>query len=139
MAFTNYFRDFLINHVMRGEGTLPATLYFSVWNVAPDFQTGAGGTECSGTGYSRIAVTVNVTNFTQATGGSGRSNNATVIEFTASAGGSDWGNLVAGGVHDAVTAGNLLWGNNLTTSKTVNSGDPVNIPIGDFYAEIPSA
>jgi len=36
--------------------SVPATFYIALWTTTPD-SAGAGGTECSGTGYAREAIT----------------------------------------------------------------------------------
>jgi len=110
---------------------LPAylTLYFALFTVAPG-ETG-GGTEVTGGSYARVAVTCSLTNFagtqsagsTTASSGTGgtTSNNGAITFPTPTA---NWGSVVAIGVFDLVTGGNLINYGTLTTPKTVNNGDP---------------
>lgn len=138
MVWSNYWRDFLIDHIARTDGTLPTTFHFALFTTAPNFLTGLGGTECSGTGYGRIGVARSTANFDASLGGNGATQNTNEIQFSASAN-SDWGTIVAAGVYDAATLGNFLWGANLASSKVVNNGDPVSIPAGDADFSLPNA
>jgi hypothetical protein len=81
-----------------------------------------GGTEVSGSGYTRItAGTISgsgtATTFT----------NAAAIEFAAASGGN-WGTIGWAGIFDASTGGTLLAWAPLTTSRTINDGDVLRIP-----------
>jgi len=114
MSFSNYLEDAVLNHVFgSGSGTYtPAsTLYVALFTSAPS-DTG-GGTEVSGGGYARQTGTF--------TTSSGTASNDSAIEYpTATA---DYGTVVAMGIFDASTSGNLLAYGTLTTSKNVSSGD----------------
>ena len=46
--------------------------------------------------------------------------------------GGDWGTITHIGIHDASTAGNLLWHGSLTVSKTVSDGDTLQFAIGNI-------
>lgn len=105
--------------------TAPATLYFALYTVAPG--VGGGGTEVSGGSYSRASLTNNTTNFPAATSGS-KSNAAAITWPTAAA---SWGVVVAVGVFDAASAGNLLYFATIS-SKTVDANDTVSIPVSNF-------
>ncbi len=60
----------------------------------------------------------------------GQFSNAANVEFPVA--GSSWGTLVAVGVFDALSGGNLIAYGNLTTSKTIDTGDVFRIPAGDL-------
>ncbi|MCI4463680.1 MAG: hypothetical protein JHC30_05885, partial [Caldisericum sp.] len=104
--------------------TPPATVYIALFTVAPT--DAGGGTEVSGGGYARVAVANNSTNFPPATNGQ-KSNGTAIIFPTATA---DWGTIVAVGIYDAATNGNLLFWANLTTARTVQSGDTAQFAVG---------
>jgi hypothetical protein len=105
--------------------TAPATLYFGLYNSAPT--AGGGGQEVAGGSYARATLSNNTTNFPAAT--SGAKSNATAITWpTATAA---WNSVVAVGVFDAATGGNLLYFATIS-SKTVDSNDTVSIPVGNF-------
>ena len=62
----------------------------------------------------------NTTGASSGTGG--QTSNAATITFPAPS--ASWGSIVAIGIFDASTGGNLLLWGPLTTAKTVNNGDP---------------
>jgi len=115
--------DFLLGGV---SFTPPATVYIALFTVAPT--DAGGGTEVSGGGYARVAVTNNTTNFPAASNGT-KSNGSTITFPTATA---DWGTVVAVGIFDAATGGNLLFWANLTTSKTIQNGDTAQFAAGSL-------
>lgn len=118
----NYLSNALLSWVF-GQQSLTSigTLYFALYTSAPT--NAGGGTEVSGGSYARVSVTNNTTNFPNAS--SQQSKNANLIDFgTASA---NWGTIVAVGVFDASTSGNLLYWGPLTVNKTINSGDSFKI------------
>ena len=98
----------------------PTDWYLALYTVAPT-DTG-GGTEVSGTAYVRKAATFTVS-------GNTASNNAAVEWPTA---GGSWGTVVAVGVFDALSGGNLIAYGALTTNKTIDTGDVFRIPSGDL-------
>ncbi|MEK9714091.1 MAG: hypothetical protein VW258_16125 [Thalassolituus sp.] len=114
-GFTDYTEDLVLDWLLTsGTATRPTAWYVALYTVAPT-DTG-GGTEVSGTSYARTAVTFSVSGTSPATAA-----NSAAVEFP-EAGGS-WGTVVAAGIFDASTAGNLLAYANLTASKAVDTGD----------------
>lgn len=114
-GFTDYTEDLVLDWLLTsGTATRPTAWYVALYTVAPT-DTG-GGTEVSGTNYARTAVTFSVSGTSPATAA-----NSAAVEFP-EAGGS-WGTVVAAGIFDASSAGNLLAYANLTTSKAVDTGD----------------
>ncbi len=114
-GFTDYTEDLVLDWLLTsGSATRPTAWYVALYTVAPT-DTG-GGTEVSGTDYARTAVTFSVSGTSPATAA-----NSAAVEFP-EAGGS-WGTVVAAGIFDASSAGNLLAYANLTTSKAVDTGD----------------
>ncbi|MBW8034212.1 MAG: hypothetical protein FVQ79_00660 [Planctomycetes bacterium] len=97
----------------------PATLYFGL-STAACSDTGFG-TEVTGGSYARVTVTANATNFPGPTTNDGTIDNASAITFPAPT--ANWGLVTHWFIADAVSAGNLLWCQALTTSKTINNGD----------------
>jgi hypothetical protein len=123
-GFSDYLEDKVLEHVFGGNAyTAPGTLYVALYTVAPT-DTG-GGTEVSGGAYVRQsgAFTVSGTNPTTAS-------NTSAIEYpTATA---DYGTVVAVGIFDASSSGNLLAYANLTSSKVVSSGDVFRFNASDL-------
>lgn len=119
--FSDYLENELLDHVFRNSAyTSPTTVYLGLYTAAPT--DAGGGTEVSTGGYSRQAIT-----FGAASGGAIA--NTAAVEFTAS--GANFGTILAVGIFDASTSGNLLAWNEIT-SVAINDGDTLNFPIGDI-------
>ena len=146
-AMTDFMENKILDWLLRAQaigitgataaaGTGPATLYVSLFTVAPTDST--AGTEVSGNAYARVAITSSLANWAGSQGAgttvasSGTtgttSNNATVTFPTPTPAG--WGTVVAFGIHDAASAGNLLIYSALTVSKTINPGDAITFAAG---------
>ena len=120
--FSNFLENALINAVLRNTTyTSPATVYVSLYTSDPtDADT---GTEVSGGSYARTAVTMGAPS-------NGVTTNSADVTFpTATA---SWGTVTHIGIHDASTAGNLLFHTPLDTSKTIDSGDIFKITTGNL-------
>lgn len=112
--------DFLLGAVSLSS---PGTIYVALSTAAySDAATGTSMTEVSGGSYARVAVTNNTTNWPVATGTSPATKaNGTSITFPTATG--SWGTVTAFYLVDAATVGNILYGGDLTASKTIGSGD----------------
>ena len=123
-GFSDYLEDKVLDHVFGGNAyTAPSTLYVALYTSAPS-DTG-GGTEVSGGGYVRKTATFNVSGTNPTT-----ASNTAAIEYpTATA---NYGTVVAVGIFDASSSGNLLAYANLTTSKVVSTGDVFRFNTGDL-------
>ena len=123
-GFSDYLEDKVLDHVFGGTSyTAPGTLYVALYTVAPS-DTG-GGTEVSGGAYVRKTATFNVSGTSPTT-----ATNAAAVEYTTAT--ADYGTVVAVGIMDALTSGNLLAYANLDTSKVVSSGDVFRFDAGDL-------
>jgi hypothetical protein len=109
-----------------GDYARPATVYVALFTAAPT--DSGGGTEVTGGSYARAAVTNNATNWPAASGGA--KSNGTTITFATPTG--SWGTVVAVGIFDASSGGNLLMWADLAVNKSVASGDVVEFPAGDL-------
>jgi len=113
MSFSNYLEDAVLNHVFGGSAySAPSTLHIALFTVAPG-EDGTGGTEVSGGGYARQTGTFTVS--------SGTASNSSAIEYATAT--ANYGTVVAMGIYDSATSGNLLAYGTLTTSKVVSTGD----------------
>ena len=119
---SDYLENKLLDHVLTNTAyTSPSDVYVGLYTVAPT--DAGGGTEVSGNGYARESVSF-------ATASSGATSNDAEVEFgTPSA---TWGSVVAFGIFDQLTSGNLLYWGDLTTPKTINSGDTVKFLTGEI-------
>lgn len=133
-AMSDYLENKLVDQLFRGQAfTAPATLHVGLLTAAPS--DAGGGTEVSGNGYARVAVTSSLANWagtqaaasTVASSGTGgqTSNNAAITFATPTA---SWGTVSHFGIYDAASGGNLLFWGALTISKTINQSDTVSFP-----------
>ena len=126
-SFSDFLELEVLDHVFGNAAyTAPATVYIALYTVAPT--DAGGGTEVTGGSYARVAVTNNATNFPAAAAGA--KSNGTVITFTTAT--ASWGTVVAFGIFDALTLGNLLAWADLTTNKTVDNGDTASFAVNDL-------
>lgn len=151
-AFTDFAENKLLDFIFRAQaltgingataaaGTGPANLYIGLLTVAPTDST--AGTEVSGNNYSRVTVASSLTNWkstqndsTASTGTSGTTSNTNTITFNNPTP-SGWGTVVAVGIYDSSTTGNLLIYSALTVSKTINAGDTVTFPAGTLTFQL---
>lgn len=123
-ALSDYSEKLLLDWLMTtGSATRPTAWYVGLFTAAPS--DSGGGTEVSGSGYAREAVT-----FAAASTPGGTTSNTGAVSFTAS--GGSWGTITHVGIFDADTSGNLLWHGGLTASKTVGDGDTIEFAIGNI-------
>jgi len=121
-ALSDHAENLILNFLMTsGTATRPTAWYVSLYTVAPS--DAGGGTEVSGNGYSRQTVA-----WDTATGTGGTTDNTGAVSFTAT--GGNFGTIVAIGIHDASSGGNLLWHGALSANKTVNDGDTLEFAAG---------
>ena len=123
-ALSDHSEALLLDWLMTtGSATRPTAWYVALYTAAPS--DSGGGTEVSGNGYSRQAVT-----FAAATSPGGTTSYTGDITFTAA--GGDWGTITHIGIHDASSGGNLLWHGQMTASKTVADGDTLQFSTGNI-------
>jgi hypothetical protein len=121
MSLSNIFETTTLNWLFTATSvTRPTAWYIALYTVAPT--DGGGGTEISGNAYVREAAAMSVTG--------DNATNTGAIEWPTATG--TWGTIVAVGVFDALSAGDLIAYGNLTVSKTITSGDVFRIPAGDL-------
>lgn len=121
MSFSNEFETRVLQWTFTtGSPTRPTAWYIGLFTDNPG--EAQGGTEVSGNGYAREAVTFTVS-------GDTATNNA-AIEFDVATG--NWGTITHIAVYDALTSGNQIAYAALTASKTIETGDVLRIPSGDL-------
>lgn len=106
----------------------PANTYVALFTTQPT-NAGTGGTEVSGGSYARVAIPSSGWSALSGATPTSTSNSA-AVNFAAST--ANWGTVVAFGLYDAVTAGNLLYVAALTTSQTINSGSTASFAAGQL-------
>lgn len=127
-GFTNFSEDLVLDFLFTAStATRPTAWYVALYTVAPG--EAGGGTECSGTSYVRQSAS-----FTVSGTAPSQAANSAAVEFP-TAGGS-WGTIVAAGVFDALSGGNLLAYADLTTSKTIDTGDVLRFNTGTLIVTL---
>lgn len=123
-ALSDHAEKLLLDWLMTtGSATRPTAWYVGLFTAAPS--DSGGGTEVSGSGYAREAVT-----FAAASTPGGTTSNTGDVSFTAA--GGNWGTITHIGIFDASTSGNLLWHGAMTASKVVNDGDTLQFSTGNI-------
>jgi hypothetical protein len=122
MPMTNYLANSMANAVLRNTSyTSPASVYASLYSVAPTGNT--AGTELTGNGYAR-----QLTTFSAPAAGAAVSNVA--VTFGAATG-NNWPTVVAFGIADASTSGNILFYKPIS-ARNIKVGDTLVIDSGDI-------
>lgn len=104
----------------------PSTVYIALSTSAfSTASTGSSLTEVTGGAYARVAVNNTTTNWPAAVSGS-KSNGAV---FTFPAATANWGTVLSFYIVDASSGGNILYGADLTTSRTINNGDTASFAV----------
>lgn len=123
--FTNFAENYLLNHLLGGAAyTNPATWYLALFTATPG--EAGGGTECTGGGYAREALTNNTTNFpTTTTSAKSLGVAAAFDEAT-----NNWGTITGFALMDASSGGNMWIYGALTTPIVISQGDVARISVG---------
>jgi hypothetical protein len=123
-SFSNFAEDLVLNWLLTtNSATRPTAWYVSLYTVAPG--EGTSGTEVSGNNYSRTEATFSVTGTAPTT-----ASNTAAVEFPTASG--SWGTIVAAGIMTASTSGSLLAYGDLSTSKTIDTGDVLRFNTGEI-------
>ncbi len=114
----------MLDYSLRSGGTLYLALYLT------DPGAGDGGTEVSGTGYSRKPIVFNAA--PSAVNGVETLSNTSDVEFDTAT--SAWGTVAYWGIHNASTghSNSLLWFGAFQRAKTIDINDSVVVATGDL-------
>lgn len=119
---TDYAEAMLLDWYMTaGAVSRPTTWYLALFTTATT--DAGGGTEVSGFGYARQAIT-----FGAASSPAGSTASTNSQTFTAS--GGAWGTVSHMAIFDALTGGNMLWHSALSSSKGVSDGESLIFATG---------
>ena len=123
MSFSNTYETNVLTWAFTATSvTRPTAWYLALFTTNP--AEDASGTEvsASGTAYARQSASFTVSGNT--------ASNSAAIEFpTATA---TYGTVTHVGVYDALTGGNLIAYAALTTSKAIDTGDVLRLPLGEL-------
>ena len=121
-AFSNYLEDQITGWIAGTSMTAPSATFVQLYNGDP-LDTGLGGTPIVIATAARLSVASGTGSWTRGTGAAGTITNASAFTITGSA------TATASATHftvwDASASGNLLFYGQLTTAKTIASGDEV--------------
>ena len=121
-AMSDFLELEVLDHVLgTGAYTMPTTVRIGL--STGSFNDDNSGTELSGSGYARQAIT-----FAAASSGSAATN-GTVTCPTAT---GSWGSVSHYGIFDAASGGNLLVHGAFASAKTIGTGDVFRINSGDL-------
>ena len=115
MPMTNYLANQIGNATLTGTSyTSPSAWYAALYSTTPTANT--AGTELTGNGYSRQSIT-----FASAANGVVTSNSS--VTFTNST--AAWPTIVAFGITDASTSGNLLYYKDIAARNVQLNGNVI--------------
>ena len=123
MSFTNYLEAAVLNHCFRNTALPAITPHVGLLTAAPS--DSAAGTEVTGGGYARQAVTFGAPS---QVGEDAVISNTGTLTFTRTGAAV---NAVAVGVYDAATAGNLIAWQTLT-SAALGDGERIEMAAGQI-------
>lgn len=124
MPKSYYLDNSFLNAALRQTAyTSPVSVHVALFTVAPTVL--GGGTEVVGGAYARQTVTFSAPV-------NGQSSNTVDVLFPVAT--VAWGTIVAFGVYDASSGGNLLYFNALSTPRSIEINDQVRFPSGQLLA-----
>ena len=117
MPFSNTYETIVLKYAFNADSvTRPTNWYLGLFTSDP-----SSGTEISGNGYTRKAVTFTVTGDT--------ATNSGAVEFPVAT--ASWGTISHVAIFDAATTGNQIAYAALTTSKAIGVDDVLRFPVGE--------
>jgi hypothetical protein len=122
MASTDTLLAKQMNSLLKGTTfTPPSTLYIALYTTPPNI-SGTGGVEVSlsSTGYARVAVPSNSSNWV---GPDSNMSYQTVNEVVFGVPVANWGTVTAVGLLTAAVGGELYFVGNLITPRTIGAGE----------------
>lgn len=131
---SQYLENLLLNWL---KGTAfassPATTYVALYTTAPTDDSGTGAVEVTGGAYARVAITSSSgwSAISGAPAAAAQISNGSAVTFPTPT--ASWGTVVAVGLYDASTAGNLLYWNTIT-SQAIGIGVTASFAIGALVA-----
>lgn len=127
VAMTTFMANALLNHVLRNTAyTSPSSVFLALFTSNPG--EGGGGTEVSGGGYARQAVTFGAPVDNSPNGRVCR--NTAAVTFPVAT--ASWGTITHAAIMDASSGGNMLFYGALDTAATIGAGDTISFPVNDI-------
>ena len=121
-AMSDYLENAFLDHFTGTTSTTaPSAVYLGLSTASMNDDD--SGTELSGSGYARQAIT-----FGSSSSGTITSNAA--VEFPAAT--ASWGSVSHWAIYDASSAGNQLFHGSFATAKPIATGDILKVASGDL-------
>lgn len=117
MNISNWLSSAFLNAALRNTAFTPPTAVYLALYTSDPTQSDTG-TEVSGGGYARQAITFAAPSIV---GGMQTVKNSADIEFPIAT--ADWGLVTQIGLRTAATGGNLLWSSAIPNPRTIQTGD----------------
>ena len=121
---TDYLEDAVISGVLRNSAYTPAATVYLALLTADPTDAGTQTNEVSGGSYARQAIAFD------APSPAGETQNTALITFPTATG--LWGTITHWAIADAATSGNYLYTGAWDAAKSVDSGDIVEVAIGEI-------
>ena len=123
------YSQLILNYVFNGGSfAQPSNLYLALFSVAPTVSS--TGTEATGSGYARLTVACNTTNWpTISSTTTTITNNVAQTMATATGNWSSSSNQTDAGLWSASSSGTLYYWGDLATAKPILSGDTASFAI----------
>lgn len=131
---TDHGENAVLGYIFEGTSmALGADLFLALSSaVYSDSATGSSMSEFTGTGYARVAIPRDGTDWTITGSSPTQVTNANDVAFPQA--GSDWGTPQSFYICDAATGGNTLYGGSLTNASDIASGDTAKFAAGALVA-----
>jgi hypothetical protein len=123
-SFSYYLETQLLGLVFNGTPYVPGSLFAALFTSAPS--PSAPGTELAGNGYLRVSAA-----FSTVAGTPPATGNTSAMQYPAAT--ADWGILVAAGLFDLVSGGNMIAQGLLVDPTDGVTPRPVTIVQGDIF------
>ncbi|MBW7965321.1 hypothetical protein [Bradyrhizobium sp. BR 10261] len=125
MSSTSYLRKKMIDDLTGVASYAPPPLYLSAHSGDPGGM-GSHAFEVTAGGYARVALS----GVMGAADASGISVNTSVITFGPAT--ADWGTITHFGIEDSPSGGNMLCPGVPAMPRTITTGQPLQIPVGQL-------
>jgi hypothetical protein len=131
---SDYSENAVLNYILRGTAMPTVSgLHVALFTVTPS--DSGGGTEVAGSSYARVSVarTTGAWSSPSNVGGFQQTSNVAAIVFPTSTG--SWGTVVAFGIFDASSGGNLLYWGALSPSRLIAADVAAEFPAGSLVIQ----
>jgi len=125
---TTYLENKFLEHSLGVTAyTKPTSTYAALFTASPTIA--GGGTEVTGTGYTRQLITWGAA-------AAGQIANTAALTWTATGSWSSGSSITSIGIFDTSTSGNLLYFGPLSASLVMTTSDTFTIPVGSLIIKI---